>query len=208
MFDKFRAKVADKIAPKSRAQIAQSRLREEANLIPLLNMDDTDSRRQDIKDVLTEQEVMDILFEPIAPKPDLNKMSHRAKQIYVKMEFVRKTAKKLYALFFFAGNPYYRGLDNRELAEKVAFFLMNYTEVGHLPKFVPDLFEEAMQLLSLSWQAKDVTHTPFYIVESTKPNIVTPFKGQPSTEFDATGLMEMQHKIEELTEKLEAQAKQ
>jgi hypothetical protein len=63
-------------------------------------------------------------------------------------------------------------LDDRELAEKVSSFLANCTDCGYLEPFMPDLFEEAMQLLHLSFKALDVTNTPPYIIES-RP-ILTP----------------------------------
>jgi hypothetical protein len=57
-------------------------------------------------------------------------------------------------------------MDNRELAEKVSLFLANCTDCGYLDPFLSDLFEEAIQLLHLSYTATDVTVTPPYIIES------------------------------------------
>jgi hypothetical protein len=56
-------------------------------------------------------------------------------------------------------------------------------------------------LLSLCWQEMDVTHTPFYIIES-KP-IISPAKYQPQTELDTTGVEMMSQRITELTEEVE-----
>ena len=176
------SKITDKIWRRTpRAQSTFDRLHKEAGFIPLLNMRDTETRLAYLSSVLEE---------------DNFNAFDRGKQ----KDFV----KKMYATFFIAGSAWVRGLDNRELHEKVSFFLENYTEVGYIDEFVPDLFEEAMQLMSLSFQEIDVTNTPFFIVE-TKPIIIPDMKRQPSTEFDATGLMEMQQKIEALTEKLENQ---
>lgn len=203
VFGKLKEKLGLK---KEETRFAEARrlLTEEAGLVNLFNVDDTDKRSADIKETLTNREVMSILFEPLKLPVPFHMMTPKQRVIHVKMSFVRRTAKKLFALYFYAGNPYYRGLDNRELAEKVAFFLMNYTEVGHLPEFVPDLFEEAMQLLSLSWQEKDVTHTPIYIVESRKPNVVVPnLRQRPDTELDYTGMMQMNQRMQEMEAELE-----
>jgi len=139
----LRQKAAEALYKPPRIQEGFQRLRKEAGFIPLFNIEDVEARRQEIKTILEESKLS--LFDPTKQK-----------------EIVQRT----YALFFSAGNPWYRGLDNRELAEKVADFLENYTEVGSMEEFIPDLLEESMQLLSLSWQALDVTKTPTYIVES------------------------------------------
>jgi hypothetical protein len=139
----WRQKVSETIYRPQRIEQGWNRLHREAGFIPIYNLNDTESRRAEIKTVLEESK--DALFD-------------REKQ--------REIAKKTYAIFFSAGNPWYRGLDNRELADKVRCFLENYTEVGDMEEFIPDLFEESMQLLSLSWQALDVTNTPPYIIEA------------------------------------------
>jgi len=92
-------------------------------------------------------------------------------------------------------------LDNRELAGKISDFLELYLDVGYMDEFAPDLFACAMQLLSLCWQEMDVTHTPFYIIES-KP-IISPAKWSPSTEVDDSGLLDMEQRVREMQEKLD-----
>lgn len=164
----WRQKVAEVIHKPERIEQSWERLHREAGFIPIYNVDDTESRRLEIQNVLTESK--DALF-------DMTKQ--------------REIAKKTYALFFSAGNPWYRGLDNRELAEKVKCFLENYTEVGNMEEFIPDLFEESMQLLSLSWQALDVTNTPPYIIEARPP-------GPPQQGIDLTGSDKGRSKTEEV----------
>lgn len=139
----WRQKISETIYRPKRIEQSWNRLHREAGFIPIYNLNDTESRRLEIQQILNEKEAA--LFDP-------------TKQ--------RDIAKRTYALFFSAGNPWYRGLDNRELAEKVTCFLDNYTDCGHMDEFIPDLFEEAIQLLSLSWQALDVTNTPPYIIEA------------------------------------------
>jgi hypothetical protein len=158
-----------------RTQEAFSRLHKEAGLIPLLNLDDTEARRQEIKTILKDCEAD--LFD-------------QKKQ--------REVVRKDYGLYFSAGNPWYRGLDNRELAEKVECFLENYTEVAYMDEFIPDLFEEAQQLLSLSWQALDVTNTPATFIESRPIIDMKGSRGSPEAMLDSTGLAEMQEEIERL----------
>ena len=166
-----------------RTETMMSRLHYEAGLIPILNEDDTEARRQEIKDLLIEIR-MDLFDE--------------SKQ--------KEVVSKVYALFFYAGDIWYRGLDNRELAEKVVCFLENFKDVGHLDSFVPDLHEEAMQLLSLSFQAGDVTNTPAVFID-TKPIVAPEWTqrggGQPATALDMTGYMELNQEVQRLRGELE-----
>jgi hypothetical protein len=154
------------------------RLHKEAGFIPILNVTDTEARRQEVKTILDKSR--DALFD---------------------IEKQKSVCKDVYSLFFSAGNPWYRGLDNRELAKKVAYFLENYTVLGDMDEFIPDLFEESMQLLSLSWQALDVTHTPVYIIES-RP-LISPSKGSPDTVFD--DMVGLHDSLEELKKKQESE---
>jgi len=148
----LRRRLAEKIWRPERTHEAFERLRKEAGFIPIFNVDDLEIRRRAIKKVLTE--VQGNLFT-------------------LDEALQRKVIQKTFSLFFTEGDPWYRGLDNRELAEKVANFLMNCTACAYLPAFTPDLFEESMQLLHLSFQAIDVTNTPPYIIES-RPVIMPP----------------------------------
>lgn len=180
LIQKFKNKIWSRTP---RAQSTFDRLHFEAGFIPLLNMTDTESRRLEIKTLLAEAK--NAILDPDQKKVVTN---------------------KVFTLFFTAGDPWYRGLDNRELALKVVCFLENVTDVGHLNAFIPDLFEEAMQLLSLSWQALDVTNTPWYIVE-TRP-LVWAGKtgaGSPEAKVDAGGVLMMKQRIEELEAQVEAQ---
>lgn len=174
VLDKLREKVAGKIWRGERAQETWERLHKEGGLIPLLNMTDTEARIKHLKSVMEAEDFS--VFDPKKQKG-----------------FV----KKVYATFFVAGDAWYRGLDNRELAQKVVDFLANYSEAGYMDEFIPDLFEEALQLISLSFQGMDVTHTPFVIIES-RPVIMAGKGGQPEGVEDAGGIMMMKQRIEEL----------
>ncbi len=143
----IRQRIAEKIWRPRRTQEAFDRMRQDAGFIPIFNVDDLEARRLEIRKILDEIKVK--VFDP-----DASGMIQR--------EIVQKT----FALFFSEGDPWYRGIDNRELAEKVSLFLANCTDCGYLDPFLPDLFEEAIQLLHLSYTAIDVTVTPPYIIES------------------------------------------
>jgi len=174
VFDKLRQKVAGTIWRGERAQETWERLHKEGGLIPLLNMTDTEARIRHLRTVMETEDFS--VFDPKKQKG-----------------FV----KKVYATFFVAGDAWYRGLDNRELAQKVVDFLANFSEIGYMDEFIPDLFEEALQLISLSFQGLDVTHTPFVIIES-RPVIMAGKGGQPETTEDAGGVLMMKERIEEL----------
>jgi hypothetical protein len=179
-----RQKVADFIAPKQpRGQEVWDRLHKEAGFIPILNMTDLEARLGDIKEWMLGKDGKEAEFDIFSATDRL------------------KLVRKVFMLFFVAGDAWARGLDNRELAGKISAFLENYTDVGYMEEFAPDLFEEAMQLLSLCWQEMDVTHTPFYVIES-KP-ILSPAKFAPQTELDTTGLDMMNQRVAELTEEVE-----
>jgi len=179
-----RQKIADAIAPsKPRSQEVWDRLHKEAGFIPILNMTDIEARLADIRGWMLGKDGQE-------PDFDIFKTGDRLKLV-----------RKVFMLFFVAGDAWARGLDNRELADKISCFLENYTDVGYMEEFAPDLFEEAMQLISLSWQEMDVTHTPFYIIES-KP-ILSPAKYAPQTELDTTGLEMMTQRMRELEEDVE-----
>lgn len=174
VLDKVRQKIAEKIAPApDRVKTSWDRLHKEAGFIPLQNENMTEIRRQEVKAILNE--CYEALFKP---------------------KLQREVVQKVYRLFFTAGDQWFRGLDNRELARKVSDFLRQYTELGYMEEFIPDLFEEAMQLLSLSWQALDVDTAPMYIIES-RPVVFPPKGGMPHDEIDETGLIEMQKELEE-----------
>jgi len=70
--------------------------------------------------------------------------------------FAYRNIKKLFHAFMTIGSPWFRGLDNRELAKKAVTFFKIETMVGHLPAFYPDLKLCTETLINLSWQAVDV----------------------------------------------------
>ena len=179
-----RKKVADFIAPKEpRGQEVWERLHKEAGFIPILNATDVELRLAEIKEWLKGKDGQEPEFDVWSTTDKL------------------KVARKVFMLFFIAGDAWARGLDNRELAGKISDYLELYTDVGYMEEFAPDLFECSMHLLSLCWQEMDVTHTPFYIIES-KP-IISPAKFAPSTELDDTGLLDMEQRVNAMQEKLD-----
>jgi len=149
----IKQRISQAIWRPQRTREAFDRMRQDAGFIPIFNVDDLEARRQEIRKILTV--VKDNIFDP-SLNPDVQ----------------RSIVQQTFQLFFCEGDPWYRGLDDRELAEKVSSFLANCTDCGYLEPFMPDLFEEAMQLLHLSFKALDVTNTPPYIIES-RP-ILTP----------------------------------
>lgn len=191
LLEKVRQKVADAIAPpKPRGQEIWERLHKEAGFIPILNATDVELRLKDIRSWMMGE-------GKDGEEPEFDIFNAKDKL---------RVTRKVFMLFFVAGDAWARGLDNRELAGKISDFLMNYTDCGYMEEFAPDLFEEAMQLLSLCWQELDVTHTPFYIIES-KP-IISPAKYSPSTELDTTGLDMMSQRITELETEVEQYKRQ
>lgn len=186
VLDKIRNKIAEKIGTSERVEKAWDRLYKEAGFIPILNITDLEARRKEVKAILAEIETK--IFES------------NEDGMAVKKDVVQKVFK----MFWGEGDAWYRGLDNRELSEKVACFLENCVDCGYMDPFMPDLFEEAMVLLHFSFQESDVTHTPVYIIES-RP-VVFPQKGAggmtPETETDAMGQLEMRNEIEALKKRL------
>jgi hypothetical protein len=146
-------KIKDKILPKKpmeRIADAHGILKEVGGMQPLFNIRDLEQRRQEIKQDL----------EGLR----LARTSYKIK---------REVVDKVFVLFFASGSPWYRGLDNREKASKVADFIELYQDVRDLPSFMGDLFNCAMQLLNISFTEKDVTNTPAYVMQSTP--IVSPY---------------------------------
>lgn len=173
-----------------------NRMKKEGGLIPLFDMDQTESRRSELRLVLSEiqedffnldkgncyecQKVKGCAFFNVTSmRKDLEKSAMMellktpkecCRKIVSYEEDVMKhkirTVNRVYALFFSAGSAWYRGLDDRELAGKVKAFLELWNYVGDNDVFVDDLFMCAMQLLNLSWKALDVTNVPPYIIEA------------------------------------------
>ena len=68
-----------------------------------------------------------------------------------------KHIKKLVTAFMTVGAPWFRGLNNRELAKKAVTFYKLESIIGEsLSAFYPDLKRCVQVLINLSWQALDV----------------------------------------------------
>jgi hypothetical protein len=68
-----------------------------------------------------------------------------------------KHIKKLVTAFMTVGAPWFRGLDDRELAKKAVTFYKLESIIGEsLSAFYPDLKRCVQVLINLSWQALDV----------------------------------------------------
>lgn len=141
-----------------RIKSAWQRMHKEGGFIPLLNIDDLEARRAEIRSILDEIEKDFLELRSPEKIGELTPEKIR--------DFKRKMNNRVFAMFFTAGSPWYRGLDNRELARKVKAYLELWNYVGDLDAFVDDVFMCSMQLLNLSWQALDVTNTPPYILET------------------------------------------
>jgi len=177
-------KIAEAIWRAPRVRQAFDRLKQDAGFIPIFNIDDVEIRRQEVKLIL--EKVKTNIFDPT--KGDQSKI-----------QVIQDT----FALFFTEGDPWYRGLDDSLLAEKVPLFLANCVDVGNMIEFWPDLFEEAMILLHLSWKALDVTNTPPFIIES-RPIIGTGTTRQGIEEtLDMAGIMAMRQDLEEQSKVIE-----
>lgn len=86
-----------------------------------------------------------------------------------------KHIKKLVSAFMTVGSPWFRGLNNRELAHKAVTFYKLESMCGHLPAFYPDLKRCVQVLINLSWQAIDVVaETPVLFETRT---VVQPNQG-------------------------------
>lgn len=143
----LRQRIAERFYRPERMREVFHRMKQDAGFIPIFNVDDLEARREQIRKILTD--LRDDIFDPVKG-PTATKA----------------VVQKTFTLFFCEGNMWYRGLDNRELAEKVKEFLEQCQDIGYMVEYHPDLFTEAMFLLNLSFQAIDVTNTPPYIIES------------------------------------------
>lgn len=170
-----------------------NRMKRAGGFIPLLDFDDTESRRAELRLILNDiQKDFETLgmgncyecskvetcnfFQATLTQSSTQMLEvlNTKKDCCVKttpyeFDVVRhkiRTVNRVFALFFSAGSPWYRGLDDRELAKKVKAFLELWNYVGDNEAFVDDLFMCSMQMLNLSWKALDVTNVPPYIIES------------------------------------------
>lgn len=79
-----------------------------------------------------------------------------------------KNIKRLIKAFQVIGSPWFKGLDNRELAQKQNTFYDVEMRCGHLPAFYPDIKKCVQVLISLSWQAVDmIAQTPILMETKT-----------------------------------------
>jgi len=177
VFNWLKKKLSSK-PEENRVTRAWDQLSEEAGLKPVFSIDDVEARRLEIKACLAE-----IL-----------------KTGAITQENMTKIVDQVFSLFMVAASPWYRGLDDEDLASKVADFLDNYRDTRRLESFVPYLFEEAVFLVNLSWKENDVTVTPPYIVSTTP--ILSPAKTAPSSQIDTTGLSEMQRDLERMKKEI------
>jgi len=70
--------------------------------------------------------------------------------------YAYRNIRKLFHAFLTIASPWFRGLDNRELADKASKFFRLENMIGHLPSFYPDLKRCTETLIHLGWQAMDV----------------------------------------------------
>ena len=163
-------RVYDRITGKgeTRKETAWKRMHREAGLIPLQNMGDVEARTEILKTVTSEIQVdYKETFETKTGRLRIpNPKQERA--------YKKRCNLRVFNLFFMIGSPWYRGLDDRELANKVRAYLELWNYIGDLEEFTDDLYMASMQLINLSWKSLDVTPTPFYIVETSVKYVVNP----------------------------------
>lgn len=111
-----------------------------------------DYRLKELTTILTEIET------------DLEKIDPSNTEAQQKAAF--KNIRKLFKAFMLLGAPWFRGLNNRELSKKAVVFFKLESMIGHLPSFYGDLKRCTQTLLTLSWQAIDVTPDPTVLFES------------------------------------------
>lgn len=151
-------RIKSRIRKSPRVEHGFNRMSKEAGFIPLYNIDDTEARRGELQLIWDAiQEERNDLFDP----DHVDLLTPEKVR-----EFKRRCNNRVFALFMSVGSPWYRGLDDRELARKVKAFLELWNRVGDHESFVDDVFMCAMQLVNLSWKALDVTNTPPYIIET------------------------------------------
>lgn len=168
----LRERIFSRFRRSPRIDSGWDRMKRVGGLEPLMNIDDVESRRLELMDVLEQnQEDYENVFGPDKVK-DLTPAKVRAYKMTVN--------NRVFSLFFTAGSPWYRGLDDRELADKVAKYLKIWNLVGDSISYVNDLFMCSMQLLNLSWKVIDVTNTPPYIIEAKTVINMTPERAKVS----------------------------
>jgi hypothetical protein len=151
-----------------RTKGAFSRLKVEGGFTNLFNVDDVEQRRNEIMFVLKEIETDE---ENLYKDNQGNFKSPLPEEVKA---FKQRVNHRVHLLFMGVGSPWYRGLDDRELAKRVRAYLEVWNYAGDLEAFVDDFYMWGMQLLNLSWKALDVTNTPPYIIESSTKYVVNP----------------------------------
>lgn len=113
-------------------------------------------------------ELMDILEDIADEMKDMEGKTEEESKPYA-----FRNIHRLFRAFMTIGAPWFRGLDDRELAEKAVAFFELETMVGHLPAFYPDLKLCTETLINLSWKTIDVTaETP--VLFETKTTVRPP----------------------------------
>jgi hypothetical protein len=165
--------------PNKRIEDAYGIMKEVGGFRPIFNVKDTEQRRSELINSLFELEKIEYEVRTTKDKTTIQTLQDKA-------TFQAYKLAKLFNLFFATGSPWVRGLDNSDLSNAVACYIMNYEDFGNLPSALPDLHAESMQLLHLSWQGIDVTNTPGYIIQVMQPqhnyNPMMPTSGGETSE--------------------------
>lgn len=146
------------VGKSKRVQAVWDRMHSVGAFTPILDMDDTEARRGELRLIMNEiQKDWMETFDPDKAEeltPEMVKM------------FKQRCNNRVFAMFFSVGSPWYRGLDDRELARKVRAYLELWNYVGDHLSFVDDMYMWSMQLVNLSWKALDVTNVPPIFLET------------------------------------------
>jgi len=163
----------------TRKETAWKRMHLEGGFIPLQNLGDTESRRLRLEEITKDIE------EDYKKTYQTKTGNLRNPTLLQERAYKKRCNLRVYNLFFSIGSPWFRGLDDRELAKKVRAYLELWNYMGDLEEFVDDLHMCSMQLVNLSWKSLDVTQTPLYIIESQTKYVVNPEDRRVSTLRDA-----------------------
>ena len=152
----------------TRKETAWGRMHKEGGFIPLQNMGDTENRTNELQRITDQiQEDYKATFEEDGVLlVDVDPLKERA--------YKKRCNLRVFNLFFMIGSPWYRGLDDRELAKKVKAYLELWNYIGDLEEYTDDLYMCSMQLVNLSWKSLDVTQTPLYVIETSTKYVVQP----------------------------------
>lgn len=146
--------------PTKRVEDAYGIMKEVGGFQPLFNVRDTEQRRKEIIDTMTE--LNNLEFTIIKDEKGLTKITQEKQFLFNAFKL-----SKLFQLYFITGSPWVRGTDNETLSTATAAFIENFEDCGDIPGAFRDLHAEATFLLHLAWQGIDVTNTPAYVMSST-----------------------------------------